>query len=215
MHDDLVRRIPAVAARSRLVRNALPRPPGEAGPVGSGPPTCLFVGRVVPQKGFDLGLEAFAALRRAHPDARLVVAGDGVSRAALARQVGALGLEAAVDLVGWVDRDGVRRLMAAATMVVVPSRFEPFGLVALEAGQARRPVVAFAVDGLVEAVDDGVTGLLVPPADVDALAAAMTRVAAEPGLARRLGDAGDRAASAADWDAHVTAHEDLYAGLAR
>ena len=101
-------------------------------------------------------------------------------------------------------------------MVVMPSRFEPFGLVALEAGQARRPVVAFAVDGLVEAVDHDVSGLLVPPGDVEALADAMVRVATEPGLADRLGDGGhDPARAAADWDAHVSAHEDLYAGLAR
>ena len=101
-------------------------------------------------------------------------------------------------------------------MVVMPSRFEPFGLVALEAGQARRPVVAFAVDGLVEAVEHDVSGLLVPPSDGEALADAMVRVATEPGLAGRLGDGGhDPARVAADWDAHVSAHEALYAGLAR
>ena len=140
--------------------------------------------------------------------------GDGVSHADLADRVEALGLADAVDLVGWVDRAGVRRLLDAATMVVMPSRFEPFGLVALEAGQARRPVVAFAVEGLVEAVDDGVTGLLVPPGDIDALADAMARLVDEPGLARRLGDAGyeaDRSGEA--WDAHVDAHEALYERL--
>jgi glycosyltransferase involved in cell wall biosynthesis len=211
---DLLGRIPEVAARTQLVRNALPPSPAHSDPVAEGPPVVLFVGRVVPQKGFDLGLAAFAELHRRHPEARLVVGGDGVSHAALAEQVQARGLADAVDLVGWVDRAGIRRLMAAATMVVMPSRFEPFGLVALEAGQARRPVVAFAVDGLVEAVDDGRTGLLVPPGDVAALAAAMARLVEEPGLARRLGEAGyesDRSGKA--WDAHVDAHEALYEKL--
>jgi len=212
--DDLLGRIPEVAARATVVRNALPPSTAEAEPLGDGPPVVLLVGRVVPQKGFDLGLIAFAELHRNRPGARLVVAGDGVSHPSLRRQVRDLDLSDAVDLVGWVDQPGVRSLMAQATMVVMPSRFEPFGLVALEAGQARRPVVAFAVDGLTEAVQDGVTGLLVPPGDVAALAATMARVADDPGLARRLGEAGGAAdRSGAAWEAHVGAHEALYEKL--
>lgn len=214
--DDTVTRVPGLAGRVRLVRNALPPIGPGRSPVPDGPPVVLFVGRVVPQKGFDLGLTAFARLRDACPEARLLVAGDGISLPALAAQAEAEGVADAVELAGWCDPAAVRELMARATMVVMPSRFEPFGLVALEAGQARRPVVAFAVDGLVEAVADDVSGLLVPPGDVDALGEAMVRVATEPGLALRLGDGGhDPARVAADWDAHVGAHERLYAELVR
>lgn len=214
--DDTVTRAPALAGRVRLVRNALPPADGAGGPVPEGPPVVLFVGRVVPQKGFDLGLTAFARLRDACPEARLVVAGDGISLPALVEQADALGVADAVELVGWCDPAAVRRQMARATMVVMPSRFEPFGLVALEAGQARRPVVAFAVDGLVEAVEHDVSGLLVPPGDIEALADAMVRGATEAGLAERLGDGGhDPARVAADGDAHIAAHDDLYAALAR
>ncbi|HYF47386.1 MAG TPA: glycosyltransferase family 4 protein [Acidimicrobiales bacterium] len=214
--SDTVARFPEVADRVHLVRNALPPAVLDAEVVPPGPPVVLFVGRVVPQKGFDLGLRAFARFREVCADARLVVVGDGISAGPLAGQAAELGLAEAVELVGWCDPVGVREHMGRATMVVMPSRFEPFGLVALEAGQSRRPVVAFAVDGLVEAVVHGVNGLLVPPGDVDGLAEAMVRVATEPGLAARLGDAGhDPAKAAADWDAHVTAHEDLYAGVLR
>jgi glycosyltransferase involved in cell wall biosynthesis len=210
--DDAVTRHPEHVARVRLVRNALPPAHGDPTPVGDGPPVVLLVGRIVPQKGFDLGLQAFARLRATGAAARLVVAGDGIERPALAASAEALGVADAVELRGWCDPAQVRALMAEATMVVMPSRYEPFGLVALEAGQARRPVVAFAVDGLVEAVDHERTGLLVPPEDVDGLAEAMRRLATEPGLARRLGDAGhDPDRAAADWDAHVSAHEALYA----
>jgi glycosyltransferase involved in cell wall biosynthesis len=214
--DDLVARVPDVGRRARLVRNALPPSRPEPAAVPTGPPVVLMVGRIVPQKGFDFGLAAFARLRDVCPDARLFVVGDGIARPALADQAVELGVADAVELVGWCDPAAVRAQMARATMVVVPSRFEPFGLVALEAGQARRPVVAFAVDGLVEAVEHDAGGLLVPPEDVDALADAMVRVATEPGLAERLGEGGHGPVrAAADWDAHVSAHEALYAELVR
>jgi glycosyltransferase involved in cell wall biosynthesis len=98
--NDTVARFPAVADRVRLVRNALPPAGRKAGPVPSGPPVVLFVGRVVPQKGFDLGLTAFARLRQVRPDARLVVVGDGVETMALAAQVDGLDVADAVELVG-------------------------------------------------------------------------------------------------------------------
>ena len=212
--DDLRACIPALQARSHLVLNALPPAAVEATPLPDGPPLVLFVGRVVPQKGFDLGLQAFAQVLRARPDARLIIAGDGISRPGLERQARELGVADAVELAGWTDAGRVRELMRAARLVAMPSRFEPFGLVAFEAAQMRRPVVGFAVDGLREAVADGRSGILVEPGNVDALAAALLRLLDDRELAARLGDGGhDQAQSAARWDAHVTAYEQIYQRL--
>jgi glycogen synthase len=213
--EDLRARIPLAVSRSHLVVNALPPSAVAASPLADGPPVVLFVGRVVPQKGFDLGLQAFAQVVTARPDARLVIAGDGIARAELERQAGELGIAGAVELAGWAAAGRVRELMRAARLVAMPSRYEPFGLVALEAAQMRRPVVGFAVDGLPEAVADGRSGILVEPGNVDALAAAMLRLLDDRALAARLGDGGhERARSAAGWDAHVTAYERIYQRLA-
>ena len=91
-------------------------------------------------KGFDLALRAFAALASRHPQARIVIAGDGPERAVLATLAHALGIAERVDILGWVHPDGVAALIDAATIVVIPSRREPAGLVPLEAALRGRPV---------------------------------------------------------------------------
>lgn len=213
--EDLRARIPLAVSRSHLVVNALPPSAVAASPLAGGPAVVLFVGRIVPQKGFDLGLQAFAQILTERPETRLVIAGDGIARAALERQAGELRIAGAVAFTGWAAVDRVRELMRAARLVAMPSRYEPFGLVALEAAQMRRPVVGFAVDGLPEAVANGSSGILVEPGNVDALAAAMLRLLEDRMLAARLGDGGyERARSAASWDAHVTAYERIYYRLA-
>ena len=213
--DDVRRQLPEVTPRSEVVANALPPPSAETTPLPDGPPVVLFVGRVVPQKGFDLGLLAIAALRDDHPDMQVLIAGDGVDRPALEQQATDLGLDDIVRFTGWADPPGVRRLMEAARVGVMPSRYEPFGLVAVEAAQMGRPVVAFAVDGLPEAVADGETGLLVPPEDVPGLTGAVASLLRDRELAARLGEAGRRRTRSAEaWEAHVAAYESLYARLA-
>jgi glycosyltransferase involved in cell wall biosynthesis len=147
-----------------------------------------FFGRLIEQKGVDTLLAAFEEVRRAHPHARLAVVGDGDQRAALEAQAAALGLNEAVTFAGWVP--DAPSLMPGCEIVVMPSRWEGFGLVALEAMSAARPLVASRVSALPEIVADGETGLLVPPDDPAALADALNSLLADPARAGAMGRAG-------------------------
>jgi glycosyltransferase involved in cell wall biosynthesis len=144
------------------------------------------VGALEARKGHDVLLDALATL--ADPAVVVVAAGEGGAHAALAARVRTLGLDATVRFLGRVD--DVTSVLAAADVLVMPSRQEGLGVAALEAMAAGLPVIASRVGGLPEAVVDGETGLLVPPADAPALAAAIAWLAADRALARRLGAAG-------------------------
>lgn len=213
--DAFRRSVPGREASSSVIRNALPVPQRRPAAPSFDPPVILMIGRVTDQKGFDLGLEAIAHLRARHPSMSVVIAGDGQARAALERQAADLGLADLVDFRGWVDPGRVPALLEAASLVAMPSRFEPFGLVALQAAQMGRPVVGFAVGGLREVVDHGVTGLLADPEDVEGLAASLDRLLSRPAEAAALGTAGAaRARDDSAWKAHVDAYESLYERLA-
>ncbi|MGI8608536.1 MAG: glycosyltransferase family 4 protein [Candidatus Dormibacteria bacterium] len=177
------------AGRESVVVNGVV-PPGPApAPVADGPARLLSVGRLVPQKGFDLALEALALVVRERPEVRLDIVGEGPEERHLREQIKALGLVQHARLLGRVEHARIAGLMAAATAVVMPSRFEGMPLVALEAGRTGRPVVGTAAPGLRCAVVDGHTGLLVPAEDPRALAAALLRVVDDRDLARKLGAA--------------------------
>ena len=127
---------PEIAPRSSLVHNALPMPAVAPLPLPAAPPRIVCVGRMVPEKGFDVALAAFASVVGRVPGAELVIAGDGYCREGLERQAAALGLGESVRFIGWVPPDRTPELLNQATLVVMPSRWqEPFGLVALEAAQ--------------------------------------------------------------------------------
>ena len=162
----------------------------EAGPEPApypGGSRLLCVGRLVPVKGIETLLRAFAAALREQPDLILDIAGDGSLRAKLESLATELGLGASVRFVGRVE--GIGAEMEKAAAVVVPSLGEGFGMVALEAAERGRPVIASAVGGLPEIVDDGRTGVLVPSRDVPALAAAMVEMVRDPERAGALGRA--------------------------
>ena len=150
----------------------------------------LVLAALVRRKGHDVLLDALAALAGCGSRPRLWLAGDGAERAALASQAERLGLGAQVRFLG--VRDDIGDLLAAADVVVLPSRREGLGNAALEAMGAGRAVVASAVGGLGEAVVDGRTGLLVPAEDAPALAAALERVVRDPDLRNRLAAEGPR-----------------------
>ena len=141
--------------------------PGEVGAPAE-PPHVLFVGRLSAEKGVLELVEACRGLP-------LVVVGDGPLRA---RVPGAVGFVPPGELGPWYER---------AAVVVAPSRREGYGVAAREAMAWGRPVVASAVGGLVDAVEDGVTGLLVPSGDVAALRAALERLLGDAELRARLG----------------------------
>lgn len=155
--------------------------------LGIGPDTqvILAVGRLRYEKGFDVLLGSLDALRDC-PDVHIVILGDGPEAPAL--RALAAGAPVPVHMPG--HRSDVQTWLALATVVVIPSRRESFGRVTLEAMAAGRPLVASAVGGLLEAVDDGRTGLLVPPNGRQELGAALRRLVSYPGLAREMGEAG-------------------------
>jgi glycosyltransferase involved in cell wall biosynthesis len=133
----------------------------------------LFVGRLVSVKGADVAIEALRQLRETGVDTTLTICGDGSERDALERQVADAGLADRVTFEGWTDPDALAEQYRTAELLLIPSRYEPFGIVALEAIASGCPVVAARTGGLPEAVDD--CGLLVPPEDAEALADAVER----------------------------------------
>ena len=166
-----------------------------AGPEPAPPPPeprLLAVGRLVPIKGFDTLLRAVAAARTEVPGLTLELAGAGPEEDELRRLAAALGLDETVRFLGPVSpiAPAYERALAA----VVPSRGEGFGMVALEAMERGRAVVASRVGGLPELVVPGETGLLVPPDDLEALRAALVMVASDPAHTAELGAAGRRRA---------------------
>jgi glycosyltransferase involved in cell wall biosynthesis len=145
-------------------------------------------GRLVRQKGVDVLLDAFAAVQPRQPEARLIVVGDGPLRADLEKRAYDLDLDGVVRFTGWIEQ--ARRLMPACDVIVVPSRWEGFGLVTLEAMGHARPLIASRTSALPEIVIDGQTGVLVPPEDPAALAAAIDGLLSDKHKAEAFGLAG-------------------------
>jgi glycosyltransferase involved in cell wall biosynthesis len=169
------------------------------------------VGRLVPQKGFDLLLEAFARVAAAQPEWTLVIWGEGPERAALESQRSMLGLDGRVELPGVSERPGL--WIETADAFVFSSRYEGWGIVLLEAMAAGLPVVSFDCRfGPSEMVTDGEDGLLVPNGDVQALSEAMSRLMGSETLRKSLGEAAAKSARRfsrervmAEWDEVVKA----------
>lgn len=170
----------------------------------------LGVGRVVAKKGFDTLLRAFAEIRAANHEVGLVIAGDGSDLGRLRELAASLEVEDAVRFVGRLDRSGVERTMRAALAVVVPSFVEPFGVVALEAWAAARPLLITSAGGPPEFVKDGVDGILIPPGNPSALATAMQRLLADPERANRIARAGAARAPSFNWPATAASYESVY-----
>lgn len=157
-------------------------------PYAGGEPRLLCVGRLIPIKGHLVLLRALALARARVPGVTLDLAGRGPLEPALKSYARALGLGEAVRFLGFVSP--VQRAIEDAAIVVVPSLGEGFGMVALEAMERARPVVASAVGGLPEIVEDGGTGLVVPSGDAGALADAIVALAGDPERAAAMGAAG-------------------------
>ena len=138
-------------------------------------------------KGIEFMIRAFASLCRRDPDARYLVVGSGDDRERLEALAGELGVSSQVIFAGM--RDDIPELVAASDVFVLPTLTEALPTVLAEAAAIGKPIVASAVGGVPEMVEDGETGLLVPPADTEALAAACGRLLANPALRQRMGQA--------------------------
>ena len=168
-----------------------------------------FVGRLDVQKGIDTLLEAIGRLRPARASIRFVLAGEGPLRARVAAFVGRHENQGFVRHLGFVH--DVRAVLSAADMLVMPSRWEGFGLAAVEAMAAGLPVIASDVAGLREVVVDKKTGLLIPRENAAILADSILALANDAGLRTRLGESGlRRAREHYGIEKNVLAHERLY-----
>jgi glycosyltransferase involved in cell wall biosynthesis len=160
-----------------------PAPPGDY---------ALFVGRFAPQKGVLTLVEAMA---RTRSGIRLVMVGDGEARPEVERRVDRLGLAGRVELTGAQWGDAVKRLIAGAMAVLVPSEwYDNAPLIVYQAYASAKPVIASRINGLIEVVADGTDGILFSPGDPEALAAAIDALAGDPERVRTMGAAARRRA---------------------
>jgi D-inositol-3-phosphate glycosyltransferase len=168
-------------------------------------PTVLYVGRMTPIKGLDTLLDALAALRSRMPAVRLLVVGGDTDEprsehaGALRERCRRLGLESTVQFIGAQPQEVLRTFYVGADVTVLPSHYESFGMVALEAMACGGAVIASRVGGLTTTVRDGVTGLLVPEGDAGTLAARLGELLARPDLRTRLGREGVQWAAQHRW----------------
>jgi glycosyltransferase involved in cell wall biosynthesis len=190
------------------IHNGVPEESEQPAPERRRPRLVGTIGRVEPQKGVDVLIRAFAEIE----DATLLVVGDGSERGRLEELARDLGVSERVEWKGWSD--DARGYLPSLDVFVLPSRNEGFPLALLEALLAGTAVVASDVGSVAEAVQDGVTGLLVPPDDHEALTQALRRLLADEALGRRLGEQGRQAVRTRFTADHMArAFESLYAEL--
>lgn len=192
----------------RTIHNGVPDLEPAPAQHGRSRPVVGAIGRLEHQKGFDVLIRSMADV----VEASLVVVGDGSERARLEELARQVGVADRVRWTGW--REEPRGLLSSLDVLAFPSRFEGFPLAVLEALLGRSAVVATDVGSTSEAIVDGETGLLVPPEDADALAAAIRRLLADEVLRSRLGENGRRLVLERFTADHMTRKfESLYAEL--
>lgn len=201
--------------RSSTILNGIPTPSLMPAPLPLDPARLLCLGRLVPAKGFDLAIAAFARVRDRFPGLTLDIAGDGPERERLVADASRLGVNDAVRFRGWVEPSEVCELINAVTLLLMPSRREGLPIVSLQAAHMGRPIVGTMAGGLSEVVEHGVTGWLCRVDDEAALTDALATALSRPGELLRMSDAATaRARAAFDWRSTVDSYDELYRRLA-
>ncbi len=179
--------------------------------------TILFVGRLVRYKGIGVLIEAVAHLKRTgHLISLEIAGGTPTEQEELLGEAERVGLSTAdITLLGWIPHEELQRHYERATLVVVPSLYEAFGLVALEAMSFGRPVIASNIGGLSEVVTDGATGLLVQPGDAQGLAIAIAELITDPERATEMGMNAYEYSLSHTWDTTAATTHELYKELVR
>ncbi|OZG28609.1 glycogen synthase [Williamsia sp. 1138] len=218
MHDEVNRLFGPELAEIHTIHNGIDV---DAWPFASrtrhtGGPELLFAGRLEYEKGLQDAIAALARVRRTHPGTTLTVAGDGTQLAWLQEVARKHRVSRAVRFVGSVDRTGLTTLLHRCDAIVLPSRYEPFGIVALEAAATGAPLVTSTAGGLGEAVTDGVTGMSFAPGDVTGLTAAIRGTLTDPEAAQnRAIAARHRVAEGFAWDQVAQRTAGVYLGAKR
>ena len=208
MRDEITELFGPGLAEIRVIRNGIDAAlwPFAKRQKRTGPAQLLYLGRLEYEKGVHDAIAALPRIRRTHPGTTLAIAGDGTQYEWLVEQTRKHKVLKAVTFVGRVDHQGLVRLLHSADAAVLPSHYEPFGIVALEAAATGTPLVTSNVGGLGEAVINGQTGMSFPPRDIAGLAAAVRAVLDDPAAAQRRAIAArERLTSAFDW--HTVADE--------
>lgn len=174
-------------------------------------PIVLYAGRLEYEKGVQTIIDAAPAVLAAHPATRFVIAGSGTYEGALRNLVTERCLDDRFEFVGFMDSTRMPALYRQASVVIAPSIYEPFGIVALEAMAANVPVIVGDTGGLRELVCHEHNGLRVEPANSGALAAEVNRVLTDPAFAARLAAGGRRTSALQGWRAIASRTASIYA----
>ena len=175
--------------------------------------TVIFCGRIVPQKGVDTLVRAFALVVKSVPSAKLILVGDGVQRLYIEKLILDLELASYVRITGVVPRYKVQEFLSKAALFVLSSNHEGTPNTLLQAMAIGLPVVATRVGGVPDIITDGVNGLLIQPNDVNALAEAIQLLLVDKGLAKKLGENANKKASVFKMETIVGKYVDLFNGL--
>lgn len=214
LRDRLGIDFPAVRDKCEVIYNALAESAAPPRPVSFDPPRLLCVGRVTEQKGFDTAIAAMPGILERYSNAELNIVGDGDALGVLKQQAADLGVAASVNFWGWQPPEAVEDWIDRATLVLMPSRWEPFGLVALQAAGRGRVCIASRMDGLPEVIEDGVTGVLLGPDVPEDWSEVAVRLLDDRDRVTSMGDAARcRAVERFDLGRHIDAYESLYRSL--
>jgi glycosyltransferase involved in cell wall biosynthesis len=172
-----------------VIWNGVPARPMRA--ALTGPPSVVFAGRLVVEKGVDILLKAFKLILKEIPEAKLLIAGQGPEEPNLKNLIKDLHLSSSARMLGFLSQDELEIAFSKAWVQVVPSRWEePFGFVAIEAMMRGTSLIVSSLGGLAELVTDAVHGFHVPPNDEAALAEALLKLLGNRQLAESMGNAG-------------------------
>ncbi len=215
MRYELVRAIPAAFPKIKTILNSLRLPDVPPSPLDFRSPSLFCAARLVVEKGIGSLIGSMPVVLEAFPNIRLRIAGDGPIRSELEMLAQTLGVSSNIYFLGWISPKEIPKQINKNTIVIAPSHWEePFGLIVLQAMQQGRPVVATRVGGIPELVQNGNTGLLVPPNNEEALSSAINRLLAFPQQAKEMGINGrEQAVNEFNWDLCVDRYESVYEEL--
>ncbi len=210
--DELIELNPTIKKYCSVINLGLDEPEVKPSAISFLSPALLCFGRIVNEKGFDLAIEAVSIISKKYPGIKLIIAGDGPAKKDLIQLTEKLEIQKNIDFLGWVNPDEIPSIINKSSIVIVPSRWkEAFGLVALQAMQLGRPVIAANTGGLPEIIEDNSNGILVEKENPEAIAKAVIFLIENKEHAEYLGSRGrETAQTKFTWNQNLDAYNKLY-----